>query len=297
MTNRITVGEVFEKCFKEYWSKDRYVKSGHSQEVRRIYEKHIRPHFETKPLSEITAKQVRTWHAQREPTPTAANRALEVLSRSFSFAVEKEWHPQNANPCKLVRAFTEKKRKRFATDSELRHLAEIINRESFKNPVAAAFVLTLMFTGSRPRALERARWDQLRISTNGKDVYGILTFDGKSSAKTGEEEQVIFPPQVMTAISHLPKNSPFIFGIKTPRRFWERIRREANCKDLWIRDWRRTFASIGVSNGVGLDMLGAVLNQHSTETTKIYARAMENPRIRTVSNIANLIDKIARPTG
>lgn len=288
-----TVEALFKQVWAEHWAKARYQESGWAREARRNYENHIAPRFGGMKLAEITASKLRDWHAGFESTPYAGNRSLEVLSRIFRFAEEKELRPVGSNPCGLVASHPERKRKRFATEDEVRMVGRILAREAEANPSAAAFLLLLMFTGSRPRAIERARWEDVGFTEVGGHTYGVLTFSGKTTADTGEDETVIIPPQVMDILARIPRpEDGTLTGIKMPRYLWEKVRKEAGCEDLWARDWRRTFATVGLSHGVGAGTIGELLNHRSAETTKIYAKLASTARVEAVAVIAGKLEKL-----
>lgn len=286
---------LWEKVWADHWSLPRFTKSGWGREAKRHWEKDIKPALGNCKLTEVTAFQVRAWHKKKEGTPYLANRALAILSKMFQWAEEQELRPQHTNPCHLVKKHPEAKRDRFASEAEILRIAPLIEKETEKNLHGVAFLMTLIFTGSRPRFLERAMHEDLvEIVIDGK-LYGVLTMSGKSTAKTGDDEKVIVPPQAMAYIKRLPRvEGRTIFGIKMPRKLWQKIKKEAGCKDLWARDWRRTFATIGFSNGVDKGVVGELLNHQSTQTTNIYAKLMDKKRVEAVSEIANHVESVFR---
>jgi integrase len=286
----MTISELFEVCFKEHWSIDRYIKSGHAKEVRSKYENHIRPRFGQSGYLDVKRSEIRDWHQGFRATPITGNRCLEIVSRLYRFSCDKEWNEQGFNPCVSVKHFTERKRRRHASESELKKIAEVLERDLEKFPVEISFITTLIYTGARPRSIERSRWDELQELENG---YGLLVFEGKSSEETGDLETVILPPNIMTIIHNLPKRDDGrIFGIALPSYLWSKIRKECNCKDLWLRDMRRTFATIGMSGGIKMDTIGELLNHHSTQTTKRYAMLDSTARLAAVSAINSKLQSI-----
>jgi integrase len=195
----------------------------------------------------------------------------------------------------LVKKFKERSRKRYATTEEIQTIARLLEEEIDVHPAGVAFLYILMFSGSRPRAIERATWDQLKeFEIEGKP-YGILTFSGKTTEKTGDEEKVVLPPLAMEAIQRLPRVKGYtITGIKMPRRLWRRVKEKAGCDDLWARDWRRTFATVGMTSGVDIGTIGELLNHRSTETTKIYAKVMEGHKFNAANKIANAMAELMK---
>ncbi len=291
----MNVQDLFWSAYRNHWQKPQYEKSGWCKEAKRIYLRNIEPTFGDTQLSDISARTVRAWHKQFEKTPYKANRSLEVLSKLFRFAEEMEWRSQGTNPCSLVRAFTEKQRKRYASDDEIKRVGQILIRESKAYPAGVAFLYLLIFSGARPRAIERATWDQLQIVKAKGKTYGILMYEGKSMARTGQEETVFIPPQVMKLILQLPRvEGKTIIGQKLPRKLWRRIKKEAGCPDLWARDFRRTFATIGLSNGVEIGIIGELLNHQTTETTKIYAKLQDDKRIKAATKIAGKLELLLK---
>lgn len=268
-----TINQIFKACQKECW-KD----SDWSKEVTRLFYSEIEPCFGGSRMSEITASDIRGWHASYKKVPYTGNRALQVFSKLFSYAEEKEWRPQNVNPCRIVKPYKEEKRDRFATPKEIKLLGKILEREKDFHRREAAFIYLLIYTGARPKDIEKAKWSDLTFEGD----YAVLKFYGKTG-----KEMVVVPPPALEIIKTLPKkHDDRILGIKVPRKFWERLRKEAGCEDLWIRDLRRTFATQGLSGGQEIGVISELLNHKSTQTTKIYARLNDSSRVKASLGIA-----------
>lgn len=194
-----------------------------------------------------------------------------------------------SNPCSAVPDHPEVKRTRYAQGGEIPAVGKVLEREAVNHPAEVAYIYVLIFTGSRPRAIERCTLDNLERLQNG---VGVLTFQGKSG-----REQVILPLQAMALLDKLPPDRETLTGIKFPRRFWEAVREEAGCRDLWARDWRRTFATVGLSNGLNLDGLGELLNHKDPETTRIYAKLLSEARVEMAAKIASKLETMLRQAG
>lgn len=292
----LTVQRLFEECFKRHWSKPQYQKSGWAKEVQGLYKRHIAPKFSTTVVVKLRASTIRNWHDDMNLTPTTANRALEVLSKLYRFAQEREWIEQGHNPCQLVKSFTEKKRRRYASKEELEKIGRLLEAESKTNPCAVAFLYILIYSGARPRSIERATREDLEVLDVDGQTYGVLTFEGKGTHQTGEQETVILPPQAMKVLEKLPRNLKTLTGIQMPKGIWNRIRKEAGCEDLWARDFRRTFATIGLSNGAGIGVIGELLNHRTIQTTTVYAKLIQDKKIETVKNISDKIAQLMKGT-
>ena len=290
----MTINDLFIQTLKNHWNSDRFNLSGWAKEAERIYKSSISSRFGSKQINKVSAKDIRNWHKELADTPVAANRALNVLSKMYSYAEEQDLKPQGTNPCKLVKPHKEKKRKRYATPEELKRISAILNEEKERNLKAVAFIYLLMFSGARPRSIERATWGDLTFLDHEGKTFGLLTFEGKSTASTGEAEQVIIPPQGVELLLKLDKKSPTICGIKMPKDFWNRVRKKAGCPDLWARDLRRTFATIGLSSGESSGVIGELLNHKSANTTKIYTQLIQTKKLEATNSIADSITQIIR---
>lgn len=289
-----TVYEAFLDIATNYWNSPRFNRSGRHDEVSRLYFKMIEKPMGASKLSDVTFQQVRMWHASTGfGSPTYANRALEVLSKIFSYQIEKGW--PGVNPCKGVKANPEKKRKRFATPEELKLIGEKLNERLNRGGYStsgALFILALAYTGARPKSLEIANWNDLAIDP--EKGHGIYTFHGKSSADSGEDETVVFPKQLVDILAARPRlKSGKIFASHACwRSVWNQIRYEVGCTDLWARDLRRTFASVGLSSGVSIGAIGETLNHKSAQTTKVYAKIFDEAKIESATTIADKMQEL-----
>jgi integrase len=284
----LTVAELYQKALDGHWDNQGSRDSGWYDEVRRNWENHLQATFGALKIGDLDAPLVRKWHGTyREKSPYAGNRSLAVLKKMFSYAISHLKHDRN--PCTGIEKHPERKRTRYASVPEMKKLGEVLQRESFEHPVQVAFIYTLALSGSRPRALERARWDQLQRVEKDGQAFGLLTFEGKTSKTTGEPEQLVLPPEALTILDKLPRTSSgLVFGIKMPRAFWERIREEVGCPDLWARDWRRAFASVGLSkSGLSMDKISPLLNHWTTETTKLYAKLIPSAKLQAAGQVGN----------
>jgi len=295
----MTLGDFFYWVHENYYSTERFHLSGYSRDVKLLWEKHLKDTFAHFKLNQLQVSDVTSWHARLRSAPTTANRSLSVLSKLLNMAEEKQLRPLGSNPCRVVRHYPERSRRRFATETEMRAIAVILEREWPHHPNGVAFLWALLFTGSRPRALERAMWEDLTIhyAADGKR-YGVLSFNGKSTATTGRVEEVVFPDRLLCMIESLPRRTTgLIFNTHMPHKLWRKIREEIGAPDLWARDLRRTFATVGLSSGVAVGQIGELLNHSSSQTTKIYAKLSSQSRVQAATRIAKAIEEITASIG
>lgn len=287
----MTIDELFAKCFADHWDSPRFNLSGHALEVRAKYKNHIKPVFGAIDYLSVTRVQIRDFHKSFAKTPVTGNRLLEIISKLYKFSIEREWNAGGFNPVIGIKHFTERKRRRYASETEIKKVGEILDKLYKTQPLEITFLYTLLFTGARPRSIERSRWSEFTESSG----FGVLVFDGKSTEATGDPESVILPPKIMELIHKLPKRSDgLIFGIPSPGYLFRKIRKEAGCEDLWLRDFRRTFATVGMSNKVDMKVIGKLLNHHSTQTTDRYALLDDSARLEAVTAISAKLDSILK---
>lgn len=280
----MTVTDAFHRCWAGYWNCPRFQLSGWAREVQGYWRRRIEKHaIAAMPLTEVTPRVVRAWHFEIGSTVSQieANRAMEVLSRIFTYAEAEELVPLGFNPCRVVKSYPEKKRERFASPDEIRRLGKVLFSHWDDHPRDTGFILCLLLTGARPSTLERMAWSNVRES--------IAKVRGKSTGATGQPDTIVLPEYVMRKIlQRVPRREDgLIFGPGLPQRHWERVRTEAGCPDLWARDLRRTFATAGLSEGVTAGIIGELLNHKSTQTTARYAKLFPSVRIAAVNKIAD----------
>ena len=89
---------------------------------------------------------------------------------------------------------------------------------------------------------------------------------------------------------------PFLFPGEVPgqpvvdlKRFWERMRVQAEIPDVRIHDLRHTFASLLVSGGASLEMIGRLLGHTQIGTTQRYAHLIDSPLRAGVNAVGEML--------
>ena len=93
-----------------------------------------------------------------------------------------------------------------------------------------------------------------------------------------------------------PKGCPFLFRDDMPgqpmvdlKRFWERMRVQADIPDIRIHDLRHTFASLLVSGGASPEMIGRRLGHTQIGTTQRYAHLIDSPLRAGVNEVGEML--------
>lgn len=287
----LTVSSLMLRALKEYWSDERFINSGQFQNVLGAVKNNFDAILKYR-LSELTPAIIDRWHKSFEKHPCHANLLLSYLMRAINWAKENHLTQIN-NPCSLVKRFPKRKRSRFATPDEIKKIGKFLEENFKRDPFPSIFLYLILTTGTRPSAIPRLKWENLVIKRNlqGEEV-GIISFFGKTTAKTGEEETIVIPPKTLEMIKRLPKSGEYIVPCLMPARLWKKIQEKFNLKDLWARDLRRTYATVGLSGGVSLSQVGELLNHRCWDTTKIYAKLMLDQRINSAMAIAKSLESI-----
>ena len=224
-----------------------------------------------------------------KPTPIRANRMGEVLRKMFTLAVEWEWRADN--PAQGFHRRIEQARDRFLGPEELTRIAVVL--DSAEDQRAASIIRMCMLTGARVGEVRTARFEQFNLD------YAIWS---KPAATTKQRKIHRVPiSQDVAAIVRLrqqavPHGNPWLFPgetvgqpVREIRRFWSRIQRDAELPDVRIHDLRHTFASLLVSGGASLEMIGKLLGHSQMQTTQRYAHLMDSPLRAGVDTVASLL--------
>jgi integrase len=77
---------------------------------------------------------------------------------------------------------------------------------------------------------------------------------------------------------------------------WRRIRERAGLNDVRIHDLRHTYASMAVSGGMPIQMVGRLLGHSQLQTTMRYAHLADDPVLEAATqNAAQLSTLISTP--
>ena len=244
----------------------------------RMWQQHVLPSLGGRKVADISRDDVSKLHGSLSATPAIANHVRRLLCKAFNLAEVWGWRPDGSNPTRHVKRFKEGKRERFLSGAELARLAECLaeaERTATERPEAIAGIRLLVLTGCRRGEILNLRWQDvdfearcLRLpdsKTGAKVVYlnapalqvlaGLERHDGKDLVLPGR-------------ISGRP------ITLNDP---WRRIRKAAQVEDVRIHDLRHTYASVGVSSGLSLSVIGGLLGHSQLATTERYSHLADDP--------------------
>jgi integrase len=248
-------------------------------------------------IDQITRAQLSALHRSLQDKPRAANHLLAMLSVVFEEARKARLIAKDAeNPTQNIKRYKERKRERFLTADEITRIGEAFKEveRHGTDQFAIAAIRLLILTGCRKNEILKARWSWVDLDR------GFLNLpDSKSGAKT-----VYLGPPAIDLLRALPRivGNQFVFPgrnegdhFKALQHVWERVRVIAKLEPMQLpngkiehvrlHDLRHSFASIAVSGGASLPMIGKLFGHSQWATTQRYAHLADDP-LRRVNDLA-----------
>jgi len=309
-----TMAELWDRYQRDHLPR----KAERSQVDERImWEKLILPEFGKFKVTEITHDQIAALHRRittERGTPVRANRTMEVLRRAFNLAIRWKWREDN--PASGIEKNREEKRERFLEPDELARLSAALDTHA--QPVSANAIRLLMLTGARKSEVLNATWAMFDLD---KGVW----IKPSAHTKQRREHRVPLSSAAVTLLKEIKKTTTSIYAfpgksdehpLTDIKRTWESVCVKAGLADqvekknrqgkvmkdkagntvmTWkpnvrIHDLRHSFASLLVSGGASLPMIGAMLGHTQVQTTQRYAHLYDEPLREAAEHVGNAID-------
>lgn len=281
-------------------------------------------------LDAVTDAEIARMHRKIGTTrPTSANNLIVTVASLFNFAIAEGLLPKGSNPARSVKKFKSKSKERYLSTDEFARLGDAIreaetvglhwnlnnvadpsrakhrpkeeNRIVILPPDVAAALRLLIFTGCRKTEILGLRWSEVDFER------GLLHL---AETKTGRRSVVLNAP-ALSILRALDQVGRFVFpgsDPEDPRKdvtgYWYRVRARAGLDGsdgadaVRLHDLRHSFASFGVSGGMGLPIIGKLLGHTQSSTTARYAHLDADP-VRKASErigaeIARALDRSAK---
>ncbi len=286
----ITVADLAERFDEEHIAVRLKPKS--ADNYRLHLRVHILPALGHFKVAEVKRSDVANLHHKLRRTSHTANRCLAVLSKMFNLAELWDLRPDASNPCRHVKKYPEGKRERYLSADELTRLGEVLRQceqEGIESASMINLIRLLVLTGCRLSEIQTLKWDYVDLES------GVLRLpDSKTGAKIVHIDGAA--ARILSGIERLERNPWVITGklenthLQDPQRPWRRIRARAGLDDVRIHDLRHTFASVAVSGGQGLPMIGKMLGHTQVQTTARYAHLATEPVKRATEDVSASIE-------
>ncbi len=223
------------------------------------------------------------------PTPVRANRVGAAIRKMFNLAIR--WKVRTDNPAAGFIRNPEQPRERFLDRREIERLSDVLAQHG--NQRFAHIVRLLLLTGARRGEVLNARWEQFDLEA------AVWT----KPAATTKQRRLHRAPLSAAAVQLLKTiragvsaDCPWVFPgdaagkpVHEIKRFWDDVRIKADLPGVRIHDLRHTFASLLVSGGMSLPMIGKLLGHTQVQTTHRYAHLFDDPLRAGLDQVGDML--------
>lgn len=306
----MTVSDAIDKWIKEAAPINR--RTGAARRAKNVkvdvdrLEIHVRPVLGNKPLLHVTKADIEKLRDAITEGRTAvtkktklrgvrnarggagtAGRAVRTLSSVFAYAEDHELISRN--PCRGVKVQPSRKCERYLSKDEAVRLGKVLDawmREG-KATTGIAVIRMLTLTGARCSEITDLKWSEVDFE------QGFLRL---GTTKTGRSIR----PLSFVALDFLSRwprtNLTWVFPSETGQtpyqgigKVWRDVRKEAKLEDVRLHDLRHSFASFGISAGLSLPVIGALLGHKDVSTTQRYAHLANDTARQAADEVAGVV--------
>ena len=282
-----TVGELCDRFLAEYLPKKRPLTQ---RQYAAIIANIIRPKLGTTKVALVSFDDIDAIHrGATKATPIQANRVLSVLSKMFNQAIK--WKYRTDNPTKGVERNTEQPRERYLAMAELGQLADALDKDPDQQ--GANILRLLLLTGARSNEVRSMRWEDIDLQT------GVWTKPGSTTKQKTVHRVPLSTPahDLLLELSRAREpEAVYVFpgrlgGYRTEiARLWTRIRKVTAIKNARPHDLRHTYASLLVSSGHTLPIIGRLLGHTQPATTARYAHLFDDPLKKATEQVGAMLN-------
>ena len=264
------------------------LKPASARSYRDNLRRHVLPAIGKLRAADVARADVAKLHHDLRHSRYQANRSLALMSKMFNLAELWGLRPDGSNPCRHVKKYKEETRERYLSADELTRLGEVLReceQAGLETRSAINLYRLLLLTGCRLTEIQTLKWDYVDFENAALHL---------PDSKTGEKTVHIGPPalKVLAGIERI-EGSHWVIPGKSPgthlqdtQHPWQRIRARAGLDDVRIHDLRHTFASVAVSGGEGLPMIGKLLGHTQVQTTARYAHLFNEPVKQAAADVS-----------
>jgi integrase len=283
-----TVRQLAERYIEEHAMPNK--RPGSARNDKAMLEHWVLPALGSKKVAAVRPADIAAVHEKvtKSGAATHANRVVGLMSKMFQLAATR-WEYRADNPCKgAVDRNAETKRRRYLSVAEIARLSLALGECESRQ--AANAIRLLMLTGARRNEVCAATWGQFDLAS------GTWTKPA-SETKQKRDHAVPLSAPALQLLQEIGPGRPeeFLFpgrdgtGFLNIRTSWESVRGKAGLEDVHLHDLRHSFASILVSAGASLPLIGTLLGHSNTQTTARYAHLSDDAQRDAVERVGSVV--------
>ena len=228
-------------------------------EYRRAIDKFIIPAIGAFRVVDVRRKDIAELQHKHRDIPYQANAPLACCQRCSISPRSGDCAPTGRTPAAMSQSIARKNRERFLSQQELQRLGQVLSeaeQDDTESPFIVAGFRLLILTGCRLGEIQTLKWAYIK-------PRHIELPDSKVGAR-----RVPLPEAARDVLDALPRQSdnPYIIAGQLERSYatdfqrpWRRIWVRAERPNTRIHDLRHTYASMAVSGGMAIQMVGRLL--------------------------------------
>ena len=283
-----TVAMLAEKFVADYVPK---LRPGTQTDYRNQLSHDILPALGKRQLSELRFADIDELHRKKTKTGKLrrANANHSLLRKMFNLAIKWGWLEKN--PAIGVERNQEPKRNRYLSAEELSRLTVALAEH--RDQQAANIIRLLLLTGCRRGEAQSARWADLDLA------QGVWSKPGSATKQKTLHRVPISAPALLlltTLRNQAEPDAEFVFPSSGARghrvelkKAWAALCKTAKVNGARLHDLRHTYASILVSSGASLPLIGALLGHSSVQTTARYAHLFDDPLREATERVGAIV--------
>lgn len=259
--------------------------------MRAAADGHILPLLGMQRACDLSPEDVAKWHLDVAAKSSAVRMALSTLSGLMTYAEDHGVRPTGSNPCRGLRKKNRSNRGQLLPAATVKRLWGALDALQEQIPDACDVVRLLLLTGARRSEILALEWDRIigprAVLEDSKTGPRTIWLNAPARSildarRAGATSNHVFPA---------PKRDGHTTVLD---RHWATIRAKAKLGTLRLHDLRHHFASIAVSNGIDLRIVGQLLGHQDIDSTLGYAHLTTDALMRSASRVSGRIDRSLR---
>ena len=282
-----TVADLVERFKAEHLPR---LRPASRKEYERMLNDYILPALRNHKVADVSFSDIDRLHRAitKRGATYVANRVVSLASKMFSLSVK--WGYRTDSPTKGIEMNPEHARHRFLSGDEFHRLSLALAAHPDKT--AVAIIRLLMLSGSRRTEILSLRWSEIDFER------GIWT-KAPDAVKQGREFRLPLSAPVLELLAELREaaspDTDFVFPGRlgghrnAPYVAWKQVCEAADISGVRLHDLRHSFASVLVSSGLSLEVIGDLLGHSRPQTTARYAHLHDHIRRQATDTAAAII--------